>query len=82
MGLVNKLLNDEKSTDIFILAIGAVRTRQTSGTKSLMAKLAGSEQRKISFSVRTVDKWNRLPEEIKQTAPQKDFRKTLKNFKQ
>jgi hypothetical protein len=42
-------------------------------------KFARTDQRKFSFSVRTVDRWNRLPDEIKQAANQEDFRKRLKN---
>jgi len=35
--------------------------------------------RKFSFSVRTVDRWNRLPDDIKQATNKEDFRKRLKN---
>jgi hypothetical protein len=34
-----------------------------------------TDQRKFSFLVRTVDRGNRLPDEIKQAANQEDFRK-------
>jgi hypothetical protein len=34
-----------------------------------------TDQRKFSFLVGTVDRWNRLPDEIKQAANQEDFRK-------
>jgi hypothetical protein len=42
-------------------------------------KLARTDQKKFSFSVRTAGRWNRLADEIKQTANQEDFRKRLKN---
>ncbi len=44
-----------------------------------MPKFARTDQRKIAFSVSTVERWNRLPDDIKQAANQKDFRKRLKN---
>jgi hypothetical protein len=31
-----------------------------------VSKFARTDQRKLSFSVRTADRWNRLPDEIKQ----------------
>ena len=61
---------------------GAVRTRQTAGTKSLVAKFARTDQRKFSFSVRTVEKWNGLPETSKQAATQDGFKRSLKQTRQ
>ncbi len=65
--LVFKLLNSEEKSDLFTLASrpGAVRTRQAAGTKSFVAKFARTDQGTFSFSVRTVDKWNGLPENTK-----------------
>jgi hypothetical protein len=51
--------------------------RQATGAKNLVPKFARTDQRKCSFSVRTVNRWNRLPDEIKQAA--NHFRKRLKN---
>ncbi len=60
-------------------ASGTVRTRQATGAKkNLVSTFARTDQRKFSFSVRTADRWNRLPDEIKQAANQKEFRKRLK----
>jgi hypothetical protein len=36
--------------------------------------------KKVFLPVRTVDKWNRLPEEIQQAATQEDFQKETENF--
>jgi hypothetical protein len=57
------------ANEIFTLASGTVRTREATGAKNLVPKFAMNDQRKFSFSVRTVlDRWNRLPDEIKQAA--------------
>jgi hypothetical protein len=40
---------------------------------------ARTNQRKFSFSVRIVERWKRLPDDVKQAANQEDFRKRLKN---
>jgi hypothetical protein len=84
MGLVYKLLSSEEENNLFTLADrpGAVRTRQTAGTKSLVAKFARTDQRKFSFSVRTVEKWNGLPETSKQAATQDGFKRSLKQTRQ
>jgi hypothetical protein len=42
-------------------------------------KLTRTDQRKFSFSFRRVDRWNGMPDEIKQETNQEDFRKRLKN---
>ena len=84
MGLVYKLLNSEEESNLFTLANrpGAVRTRQTAGTKSLVAKFARTDQRKFSFSVRTVEKWNGLSETTKHAATQDGFKRSLKQTRQ
>ncbi len=62
------------------MASGTVRARQATGAKKLVPKFARTNQRKFSFSVRTVGRWNRLHDEIKQAANlEEDFRKRLKN---
>jgi hypothetical protein len=78
MELVFKLLNSEEKSDLFTLASrpGAVRTRQVAGTKSFVARSARIDQQKFSFSVRTVDKWNGLPENTKQAATQEGFKRS------
>ena len=79
MGLVFKMLSEKGPNEIFTMASGTVRTRQATGTKNLVPKFARTDQRKFSFSVRTVERWNRLPDDVKQAANQEDFRKRLKN---
>jgi hypothetical protein len=80
MGISRKLkiLSEQGPSKIFKLALGAVRTRQATWAKNLVPKFARTDQRKFSFSVRTVDIWNRLPDEIKQAVNQEDFRKDLR----
>ncbi len=84
MGLVYKLLNGEEESNLFTLANRprAVKTRQTAGTKSIVAKFARTDQRKFSFSVRTVEKWNGLSETTKQAATQDGFKRSLKQTRQ
>jgi hypothetical protein len=84
MGLVYKLLNGEEESNLFTLANrpGAVRTRQTAGTKNIVAKFARTHQRKFSFSVRTVEKWSGLSEATKQAATQDGFKRSLKQTRQ
>jgi hypothetical protein len=79
MGLVFKMLSEKGPNEIFTMASGTVRTRQATGTKNLVPKFARTDQRKFSFSVRTVERWNRLPDDVKQAANQEEFRKRLKN---
>jgi ribonucleases P/MRP protein subunit RPP40 len=84
MGLFYKLLNGEEESNLFTLADrpGAVRTRQAAGTKSLVAKFARTDQRKFSFSERTLENWNRLPENTTQAATQNGFKRSLKQTRQ
>ncbi len=84
MGLAYKLLNGEEESNLFTLAgrLGAVRTRQTAGTESLVAKFARTDQRKFSVSGRTVEIWNGLPENTKQAATQDGFKRSLKQTRQ
>jgi hypothetical protein len=48
-------------------------------TKNHMPKFARTDQRKFSFLVRTVERWNRLPDDVKQATNQEDLGKRLKN---
>ncbi len=76
MAIVYKFLSDQGPSEIFTLASGAVRTRQATWAKNLLPKFARTDQRKFSFSFRTVGIWNGLPDRQQST---EDFRKRLKN---
>jgi hypothetical protein len=39
-----------------------------------------TEVRRNSFAVRVVPKWNRLPDEIKQSRSVEEFKRKIKNF--
>jgi hypothetical protein len=80
MGLVYTMLS--KPNELLTLSDRAgVRTRQTAGTKSLVAKFAKTDPRKFSFAVRTIDNWNGLPESIRQAATQDAFKRGMKNHR-
>ncbi len=60
MALVHK-------TDMFrqMAANGRAGTRQAAGGHGLSVQYARTDTRKYSFEVRTVEKWNRLPDDVK-----------------
>ncbi len=64
MGLVFKMLSEKEPSEIFTMASGTVRTRQATGTKKFVPNFARTDPRKFSFSVRTVERWNRLPDDV------------------
>jgi hypothetical protein len=69
--LVQKFLTEKSGTDIIrqIAKNGRAGTRQALGGHGLSVQYARTEPRKYSFAVRTVEKWNNLPDDIK-SAPQ------------
>jgi hypothetical protein len=74
-------LSEKGPIEIFTLA-GIRNSENETGDRSkknLVPKFASNDQRKFSFSVRTAERSNRLPDKIKQAANQEDFRKRLKN---
>lgn len=84
MALVFKMLRENSHEGMFTLAERAdgARTRQTTGEKNLVPKFARTDQRKYSFAVRTVEKWNGLPDDVKQAANQEIFKARLKKLKE
>jgi hypothetical protein len=60
------------ANEIITLASGTLRRRQATGAKNLVPKFARTDQREYSFSVKTEDRWNRLPGEIKPGRRQKE----------
>lgn len=77
--LVHGYLGKENQK-IFTLVSGddRIRTRNTSGTKALMAQFSRADIRKNSFAVRTVEGWNRLPETLRQETRKDPFKRELK----
>ena len=80
MSLVYKHLADNQETELFTLAgqNEGMRTRRTAGTNSLSSQFARTDIRKYSFAVRTVDKWNNLPDTVRQAETQLSFNSKLK----
>jgi hypothetical protein len=56
------------------------RTRLAAGYDNLIMPQARTEVRRNSFAVRVVPKWNRLPDEIKQSRSVEEFKRKIKNF--
>jgi hypothetical protein len=75
MALVHKFLTEKTGTDLFQRAASKLntRTRQAAGEYGLGVKYARTDPRKFSFTMRTVEPWNRLPEEIKNCNKQRGF---------
>jgi ribonuclease P/MRP protein subunit RPP40 len=67
MALVHKFLTEKKGNDMFrqMAANGRAGTRQAAGGHGLSVQYARTDPRKYSFAVRTVEKWNRLPDDVK-----------------
>jgi hypothetical protein len=65
MALVHKFQTEQTGTDLFRLTASQdrARTRQAAGEHGLSnGQIPGNM---YSFAVRTVDNWNKLPEEVK-----------------
>ena len=84
MMLVYKMLKEPSQTNMFTLAErqSGARTRQKTGVRNLVPKFARTDQRKYSFAVRTVEKWNGLPDNVKGAATQEAFKVGLKRMNQ
>jgi hypothetical protein len=82
MALVHKFLTEQTGTDLFRLtaAQNRARTRQAAGEHGLSVQYARTDPRKYSFTVRTVEDWNRLPEEVKSSRNGEEFRNKLKKL--
>jgi ribonuclease P/MRP protein subunit RPP40 len=79
---VHKFLTEKSGSDMFrqIAANGRAGTRQAAGGHGLSVQYARTDPRKYSFAVRTVEKWNRLPEEVKSAPTGKAFKEKLKRL--
>ncbi len=82
MSLVHKFLTERSGSDMFrqIAANGRAGTRQAAGGHGLSVQYARTDPRKYSFAVRTVEKWNRLPDEVKSAPTGKAFKEKLKKL--
>jgi hypothetical protein len=56
------------------------RTRQAAGEHGLSVQFARTDPRKYSFAVRTVENWNKLPEEVKTSRNGEVFKNKLKKL--
>jgi len=83
MALVHKFLTSERETSMFVRAAAPerARTRQATSQHSLTIQYARTDPRKYSFAVRTVEKWNKLPDEVKAAPDGEKFRGLLKRGK-
>jgi len=82
MALVHKFLMDDSGTELFrrLASQERARTRQAAGGHGLAVQFARTDPRKYSFSVRTVEKWNKLPEEVRAAPSRTAFRDMMKNL--
>jgi hypothetical protein len=67
MALVHKFLTEKSGMDMsrHIEENGRAGTRQAAGGHGLSVQYARTDTRKYSFAVRTMEKWNKLPDVIK-----------------
>ncbi len=63
MALVTKFQMDDSGNELFrrLASQEITRTRQAAGGHGLAVQFARTDPRKYSFSVRAVEKWNKLP---------------------
>ena len=82
MSLVHKFLTEKSGSDMFrqIAVNGRDGTRQAAGGHGLSVQYARTDPRKYWFAVRTVEKWNRLPDEVKSAPTGKAFKEKLKKL--
>jgi ribonuclease P/MRP protein subunit RPP40 len=82
MSLVYKFMTEKSGTDMFrhLAAQDRIRTRQAAGEHGLGIQYARTDPRKYSFAVRTVEKWNNLPEDIKTSQNGEVFKQKLKKM--
>jgi hypothetical protein len=81
MAMVHKFLTEMTGTDLFKRTAAQTRigTRQAAGGFRLAVQFARTDPRKYSFAVRTVESWNKLPEDVKTAPSEKAFNYKLKN---
>jgi hypothetical protein len=82
MALVHKFLTEQTGTDLLRLtaAQDRARTRKAAGEHGLSAKFSRTDPRKYSFAVRTVENWNKLPEDVKTFRNSEFFTNRLKKL--
>jgi hypothetical protein len=82
MALVHKFLTEQTGTELFRLtaAQNRARTRQAAGEHGLSVQFARTDPRKYSFAVRTVENWNKLPEEVKTSRNGEEFKNKMKKL--
>ena len=76
LALVYKFVRTEGQT-LFTQQSGA-RTRQAAGGHGLTVQYARTDPRKQSFTVRTVEPWNRLPESVRAAETGESFKRRLR----
>jgi hypothetical protein len=76
LALVYKFVRTEGQT-LFTQQSGA-RTRQAAGGHGLTVQYARTDPRKHSFTVRTVEPWNRLPESVRAAETGESFKRRLR----
>ncbi len=82
MALVHKFLTEDTGTELFqrMTTERRSRTRQAAGEHGLSVQYARTDPRKHSFAIRMVGPWNRLPEDIKNSASSELFKSRLKKY--
>jgi hypothetical protein len=82
MALVHKFLTDGSNFSLFIKTAeqDRARTRQAAGDHGLTVQYARTDPRKYSFAVRTVDGWNKPPDDTRSAPNGKVFRRKLRKI--
>jgi ribonuclease P/MRP protein subunit RPP40 len=82
MSLVYKFMTEKSGTDMFrhLAVQDRIRTRQAAGEHGLGIQYARTDPRKYSFAVRTVEKWNNLPEDVKTSKNEEVFKQKMKKM--
>ncbi len=80
--VVYKFMTEKSGSDMFrhLAAQDRIRTRQAAGEHGLGIQYARTDSRKYSFAVRTVEKWNNLPEDIKTSQNGEVFKQKLRKM--
>jgi hypothetical protein len=83
MAPVHKFLTEGTGTELFqrTTTKQRYRTRQAAGEHGLSVQYAKTDPRKHSFTIRMVGPWNRLPEDIKNSASNELFKSRLKKYR-
>ncbi len=81
-GTSSQVLTEDTGTELFqrTTTEQRSRTRQAAGEHGLSEQYARTDPRKHSFPIRKVGPWNRLSEDIKNSASSKLFKSRLKKY--